>query len=132
MVDEKLKCPFAKTIAVKVEGTHISGLHGPPRKFILEGHAGGRYYTEQLNAIGIGPLGTSDRLVLAWQMNRKWQYEPDIATSTSSEVEVRFTEESRGLTRVDLKHRQWDRMGPAGLAMRAEVDSTGGWGRTLE
>ena len=49
----------------------------------------------------------------------------------SSEVEVRFTPESDGATRVDLEHRHFERMGADGAAMRSGVDSPGGWGSLL-
>jgi uncharacterized protein YndB with AHSA1/START domain len=50
----------------------------------------------------------------------------------SSEVEVRFTPESDGTTRVDLEHRHFERMGAGWESMREMVDSQGGWGGTLQ
>ena len=58
------------------------------------------------------------RLVLAWKINAAWAYEPDVAKS--SEVEVRFTPQPDGSTRVDLEHRLFDRLGAAGASMRED------------
>jgi uncharacterized protein YndB with AHSA1/START domain len=70
------------------------------------------------------------RLVLAWQINGQWQYEPDLAKS--SEVEIRFTLEPDGSTRVDLEHRYLDRHGADKETIRTAVDSPSGWGGLLE
>jgi uncharacterized protein YndB with AHSA1/START domain len=69
------------------------------------------------------------RFVMAWLINANWQYEPDI--SKTSEVEVIFTPEADGSTRVDLEHRHFERMGEAGEKMRAGVDGPGAWGDML-
>jgi uncharacterized protein YndB with AHSA1/START domain len=42
-----------------------------------------------------------------------------------SEVEVRFTDEGGGMTRVDLEHRGWDRAGEGAEAVRENY--AGGW-----
>lgn len=65
--------------------------------------------------------------MIAWQITPSWKYEPDI--TKSSEVEVRFTPESDGTTRVDLEHRNFHRHGTGAAveAMRKAVDSPDGW-----
>ena len=70
------------------------------------------------------------RVVLAWQITSEWRFEPELARS--SEVEVRFTPEADGMTRVDLEHRHLERHGPGADKMRAGVDAPGGWGTLLE
>jgi uncharacterized damage-inducible protein DinB len=70
------------------------------------------------------------RFVLAWQLNPKWEYEPDM--SKASEVEVSFTAEPDGSTRVDLEHRYFDRHGDGAAQLRAGVDSPEGWGGLLK
>jgi uncharacterized protein YndB with AHSA1/START domain len=69
-------------------------------------------------------------LVLAWQIDGQWQYQPDLAKA--SEVEVRFTPESDGSTRVDLEHRYLHRQGADAGAIRTAVDSPNGWGGLLQ
>jgi len=107
----------------------------PMRKQIIEPRAGGRCYSEQIDGT-VCPWGTvlvwdpPSRVVLAWQIDGKWQYVPDLAQA--SEVEMRFTAEPDGLTRVDLEHRHFSRHGDDGAAIRSSVDSSGGWGGLLQ
>ena len=44
------------------------------------------------------------RLVLYWQINADWQYDPTLKT----EVEVRFISDGKNATRVELEHRCLD------------------------
>ena len=62
---------------------------------------------------------------MAWKIGPEWKYEPNVAKS--SEVEVRFSDLGDGTTRVDLEHRGFERMGPAGASMRDGVGGEGGW-----
>ena len=108
----------------------------PMTKAIIEGRTGGRCYNEQVDG------GECDwgrilvweppcRFVMAWQINPQWQYEPDL--SKSSEVEVCFTPEPDGSTRVDLEHRYFERHGAGADAMRTTVDSPEmGWSGLLK
>ena len=107
----------------------------PMKKAIIEGRVGGRCYSEQVDGTDCdwGSVLVWDpprRLVIAWQIDARWQFEPDLAKS--SEVEVRFTAEAGGGTRVDLEHRHFERMGAGGAGMREGVDAPGGWGTLLE
>jgi uncharacterized protein YndB with AHSA1/START domain len=102
----------------------------PMKKAIIEGRAGGRCYSEQTDGTEcdwgrILVWEPPRRFVIAWQITPAWQYEPDVAKS--SEVEIRFTPEPGGSTRVDLEHRYFERHGAGGAAMRTAVDSPGGW-----
>lgn len=67
------------------------------------------------------------RVVLLWQIGADWKRDPTLET----EVEVTFTEDGPGRTRVDLTHRHLERFGPHAEAMRAAFDSPGGWAGTL-
>ena len=111
---------------------HIGKL--PMKRVLVEGFVGGRCYTEQIDGSDCpwGSVLTWDpprRFVIAWQIDHTWGYVADI--SAVSEVEVRFTAESDGRTRVDLEHRNFERMGPNGAGMRAGVDNPNGWSGLL-
>jgi uncharacterized protein YndB with AHSA1/START domain len=107
----------------------------PLKKAIVEGFVGGRCYSEQTDGTDC-PWGQvllwepPHRFVMAWQINPQWKYEPDLAKC--SEVEIRFTPEPDGSTRVDLEHRHFQRHGAGGDAMRTQVDSPMGWGDLLK
>lgn len=95
---------------------------------VLEPREGGRWYEKGVDGSECdwGHVLTWDpprRLVLAWQINGRWQYDPALVT----EVEVTFTEKSATRTRVDLEHRHLDRMGPAADQVRRVFESPDGW-----
>jgi hypothetical protein len=112
--------------------TH-SILKSPLKECIVEPRVGGRWYT-------VGEDGSScqtgyviawqppEALVLAWQINAEWQFDPDLLT----EVEVRFIAEGADTTRIELEHRHLERMGGKAAEARNAVDSPGGWGAILE
>lgn len=107
----------------------------PLKKAIIEGRPGGRCYSEQTDGTECdwGTVLVWDpphRFVWAWQIQVQWQYEPDLAKA--SEVEVRFTPEPNGSTRVDLEHRHFERHGAGWETMRTAVDSANGWGDLLK
>jgi uncharacterized protein YndB with AHSA1/START domain len=111
--------------------TH-SILKSPLKECIVEPRVGGRWYA-------VGEDGSScetgyviawqppQGLVLAWQINAEWQFDPELVT----EVEVRFIAESADTTRVELEHRHLERMGGKAAEARDAVDSPGGWGAIL-
>ncbi len=106
----------------------------PMTKALIEGKAGGRCYAEQEdgNECDWGRVQVWDpprRVVIAWQIDLKWQYDPDL--TRASEVEIRFSAEPDGQTRVDLVHRNFERHGEGWETIRASVDSEGGWGALL-
>ena len=104
------------------------------KRAIIEGKAGGRCYSEQVDGTDC-PWGRvlvwepPSRVVIAWQITPQWQYEPDL--EKSSEVEITFTPEAGGTTRVQLEHRHFERHGAGAAAMKAGVDSPNGWGGLL-
>ncbi len=114
--------------------THHIG-KSPMTKAIIEAKPGGRCYTEQQDGTECD-WGTvlvwepPHRLMLAWQITHEWGYQPDLAQS--SEVDIRFTAEPGGRTRVDLEHRHFERHGAGGDDMRMKVDSPNGWGGLLD
>jgi uncharacterized protein YndB with AHSA1/START domain len=66
-----------------------------------------------------------DRVVISWDISPHWQIESDL--DKTSEVEVRFTGEGPGRTRVVLEHRNLDRHGAGWQAVREGVDAEAGW-----
>jgi uncharacterized protein YndB with AHSA1/START domain len=101
---------------------------------VLEPRAGGRWYERDTDG-GECEWGTVKvfdpprRLVVTWQVNAQWQYDPDPAHA--SEVEVRFTEDG-GATLVELEHRHIDRHGADGEELRKVFECPGGWPGILE
>lgn len=99
---------------------------------IIEPTEGGRWY--QLNVDGsecaIGNVAAWEppaRVLLIWQLNAQWTFDPELMT----EVEVRFTPEGSG-TRVDLEHRNLERLGDTAEGFREAIDAPGGWSGLLE
>jgi uncharacterized protein YndB with AHSA1/START domain len=68
------------------------------------------------------------RLVMAWQLNADWQYDPTLVT----ELELRFIALGPMTTRVELEHRNLERFGERAEEMRAALDSVGGWNMHLQ
>jgi uncharacterized protein YndB with AHSA1/START domain len=103
------------------------------RDVVIEPRDGGRWYD-------IGEDGTEmewgrvlewaepERIVLAWQLNAEWTYDPDFETT----VEVRFTEDGDH-TVVEFEHRDLERFGEKAEAVRGDYESgmEGGWAQLL-
>jgi uncharacterized protein YndB with AHSA1/START domain len=107
----------------------------PMTRGIVESKTGGRCYSEQENGTECdwGTVLVWDpprRIVIAWQINTNWTFQPDLGRS--SEVEVRFTPEPGGKTRVDLEHRLLERHGEGAAGMRTAIDAPNGWGGLLQ
>ena len=95
---------------------------------ILEGRPGGRWYERgddgsECNWGRVLVWEPPHRVVLAWEINADWKYDPSIA----NEVEVKFIAEGRGRTRVELEHRKIERYGDKAEAMLKAFDSPDGW-----
>jgi uncharacterized protein YndB with AHSA1/START domain len=106
----------------------------PIRESIIEPRVGGRWYTvhEDSEEVTVGHVRVWEpgvRMTFGWEISAKWR--PEARIELASEVEVVFVAESEGRTRVNLEHRQFERMGAAnGQKMRDSVD--GGWPGLLE
>jgi uncharacterized protein YndB with AHSA1/START domain len=103
--------------------------------FILEPKPGGRWYElgvdgAQCDTGRVLAFEPPERLVLAWHLNGRWQYDPDPAHA--SEVEVRFIPEGPTQTRVELEHRGFERHGAGADAVRGGIESPTGWTYCLE
>lgn len=100
----------------------------PQTDVIVEGRPGGRWYergsdgseTEWGKVLVWEP---PSRVVLAWQINADWKYDPTLVT----EVEITFTTLAEGGTRVDLEHRNLERFGDQAGRVRDAVGSDRGW-----
>ena len=109
--------------------THsISPTKTPIKDVVLEPRAGGRWFErgEDGSECEWGKVLAWEpphRVLLAWQINADWRYDPALVT----EVEVLFTVLSPGTTRVDLEHRCLERLGERAGVLRAAFDSTDGW-----
>jgi uncharacterized protein YndB with AHSA1/START domain len=101
---------------------------------VIEPRVDGRWYERGVNGaecdwgkvLTYQPPG---RLVLTWQLNSEFKFDPDL--SHASEVEVRFTE-ADGQTTVDLEHRHIERLGAGAEELAASVASSGGWPSILD
>ena len=106
----------------------------PIRESDIEPFVGGRWYTrhEDGSDIVIGHVRVwqpAERLVVSWEVSADWK--PDPRPAFTSEVEVRFAADAGGGTRVELEHRNFERLGAAsGEKMRKGVD--GGWPHLLD
>jgi uncharacterized protein YndB with AHSA1/START domain len=114
-------------------GHHIGT--GTLERTVLEPKVNGRCYGRTTDGVETqwGKVLEWDpprRFVLAWMITPDWKCEPDL--SRASEVEVRFTDEGNGRTRVDLEHRHFHRHGDGGANIRTAVDSPNGWGTLLQ
>lgn len=105
----------------------------PVAEAVIESHQGGRCYDRGTDGTicewgQVLEFTPPHRLVLAWQINGQWQYEPDI--QQASRVTITFTPEG-GRTRVTLIHDEFDRHGPTGADVAAGVGSPNGWAGAL-
>jgi uncharacterized protein YndB with AHSA1/START domain len=113
--------------------THGIGA-APVRQSIIEPFVGGRWYTthEDGSESVVGHVRVwqpGKQFVVTWEISAAWK--PDARVAFASEVDVRFAAAADGATRVDLEHRDFERMGAAeGAAMRGAVDN--GWPGLLE
>jgi DNA-binding transcriptional ArsR family regulator/uncharacterized protein YndB with AHSA1/START domain len=101
----------------------------PGCEAVLEPFPGGRWYERAADGAETD-WGTvlawqpPYRLLLTWQVSPRWTYEED--PRRGSEIEVTFTPEGPGVTRVDLTHRHLERYGPETERMRRILDDKGG------
>jgi uncharacterized protein YndB with AHSA1/START domain len=113
--------------------SHFIGEHAP-EAVVVEPHAAGRWFER-------APDGTEcdwgrvleweppARVLLAWHLDADWKYDPDPARAT--ELEVQFTAEGPGTTRVDLVHRGLEIHGERAQAVHDSIDSPEGWSGLL-
>jgi hypothetical protein len=106
----------------------------PLKRCVIEPFVGGRWYTDledgsQVTVGHVRAWSPAERFVVGWEINVQWK--PDSRVELASEVEVRFVREGDDRTRVEIEHRNFERMGAeAGETMRNAVDN--GWPGVLE
>jgi uncharacterized protein YndB with AHSA1/START domain len=111
--------------------THtINPTKSPIKEIALEPRAGGRWFERgedgsECNWGKVLAWEPPTRLLLAWQINGRWQFDPALIT----EVDIRFTPDGNG-TRVELEHRKLEVLGDQAEAMAQAF--TGGWGVLLD
>ena len=97
---------------------------------VVEPRAGGRWF--ERDAAGVecdwGRVRVWEppkQLILSWHLQADWKFNPD--PSRASEVAFEFIAEGPEATRVEFEHRHIERHGEGWEALRAAVDSPGGW-----
>jgi uncharacterized protein YndB with AHSA1/START domain len=102
---------------------------------VFEPRAGGRVYDRgadgsECSWARVLAYEPPDRVVFSWDISPRWEVQPD--ADKTSEVEVRFTAEGAGRTRVELEHRNLDRHGEGWEQLRESVAGEGGWPGCLQ
>jgi uncharacterized protein YndB with AHSA1/START domain len=108
--------------------THHIG-QTPVTGTVLEPRVKGRWYTlhEDGNEVNVGHVLEWDPyalVVLAWQINGDYQYDPELIT----EVEVHFIPEGPKTTKIKFEHKNLDRLGGS----KAIESMDYGWGWILQ
>ena len=103
----------------------------PLKDCVIEPRVAGRWYEvgEDGSECQWGKVLTWDpprRLVLAWQLDAQFTYDPSFVT----EVELSFTVLEPMRTRVDFEHRNLERFGPDAARLHKAMGD--GWGGILE
>ena len=109
-------------------------LQSPQRDVVVEPLAGGRWFEvgEDGSECPWGHVliwAPPERLVLAWQLNADWTYDPTFHTT----VEVRFKPDGDH-TLVEFEHRDLERFGARADELRGGYESgmDGGWTALLD
>ena len=135
-----VNAPIERAFKVFTEGYHT---WNPPEHHIgeveldhtiMEEREGGRWYEDGVDGSEcdwgrVLAWEPPHRLVVTWQINGQWQYDPDPAHA--SEIEVRFSPDGPERTTVTLEHRHLDRL-VDGQALRDGITGGGGWTSLLE
>jgi len=109
-------------------------LDGLPRAdVVVEPRVGGRWYERatdgsECNWGKVLEWEPPGRVVLAWQLDADWRYDPDLIT----ELEIRFVAVAESRTRVELEHRKLENFGVRAEEIRAALDSYNAWQGGLE
>jgi uncharacterized protein YndB with AHSA1/START domain len=97
---------------------------------VFEPHVGGHIYDRGVDGSEcrwgrVLAYEPPTRVVIGWDISPQWQIETDL--EKTSEVEVRFTSEAAGRTKVELEHRKLHHHGDGWEGVRDGVDGDQGW-----
>ena len=111
--------------------THVIG-RKPVVAAVIEPREGGRWFERSADGSEcdwgrVLAWDPPERVVLAWQISPEWSYDAGLHT----EIEVRFSAEDDGRTRVELEHRKLENYGELAEQMRGILGSDDGWGGLL-
>jgi uncharacterized protein YndB with AHSA1/START domain len=136
----RVKAPQEKAFSVFTAGMGRWWLKGhsllasPQADVLIEPRPGGRWYEvgedgSEQNWGRVLAWEPPNRIVLAWQLNADWTYDPDFETT----VEVAFTAGGEG-TLVQFEHRDLERYGERAAQVRGDYETgmDGGWAALLE
>jgi uncharacterized protein YndB with AHSA1/START domain len=106
-----------------------------PYKAILEPRTGGRWFERGADGSEcdwgqVLEYLPPRRVALSWHLGSDFRYDPD--PTKASRVDVIFTDEGDGTTRVELVHSQLERHGADWRKVRDSVASKGGWDDIVE
>lgn len=97
---------------------------------VFEPHVGGHIYDRGVDGsecrwARVLAYEPPRRVLFSWDITPQWTLADDL--DQTSEVEVRFTQEADGRTRVELEHRHLDRHGDSWQTERDSVADDAGW-----
>src|SRR5689334_10835209 len=100
----------------------------PLKESVIEPFVGGRWFTrheggEEVTVGHVRDWQPGKRFVFGWEIDANWK--PESRLQFSSEVEVNFIAQPGGRTRVEVEHRNFEKMESGGEKMRESVDN--GW-----
>jgi uncharacterized protein YndB with AHSA1/START domain len=142
--------PIRRTLRVKASQdkafrTFVAGMGGwwmkthsllqsPQKDVLIVPETGGRWYEvgedgSEQTCGRVLDWDAPDRVVLAWQLNAQWTYDPDFETT----VEARFIPDGDHVI-VEFEHRDLERFGDNAEAVRGNYDTgmDGGWRSLLD
>lgn len=105
-----------------------------PGEAVIEPREGGRWYERDESGADcewgrVLAVERPKRILLAWQLSPKFEFNPDPARAT--EVEVTFEARGHASTSVTVEHRGFEVHGEGAAAMRDSIAGEGGWGQLL-
>lgn len=100
----------------------------PLRESVIEPFVGGRWFSrheggEEVTVGHVREWIPGKRFVFGWEIDADWK--PESRLQFSSEVEVNFIALPDGRTRVEVEHRNFEKMERGAEKMRESVDN--GW-----